>query len=80
MKKCLSMMLAAIMLLCLIPTTTVFAAKEMFLSISSVKVSGVTTPVVGEKPSLNAVSEETGKYTVAKVFWAEYDKDWHSSR
>lgn len=76
MKKCLSMMLAAIMLLCLIPTTTVFAAKEMFLSISSVKVSGVTTPVVGEKPSLNAVSEETGKYTVAKVFWAEYDKDF----
>ena len=76
MKKCLSMALAIIMLLCLIPTTTVFAAKENFLILSSVSISGVTTPVVGETPVFNATSDETGKYSVSKVTWAEYDLDF----
>lgn len=76
MKKCLSMALAIIMLLCLIPTTTVFAAKENFLILSNVSISGVTTPVVGETPVFNATSDETGKYSVSKVTWAEYDLDF----
>lgn len=76
MKKCLSLVLTVIMILCLIPTTTVFAAKENFLTLSNVSISGVTTPVVGETPVFNAASDETGKYSVSKVTWAEYDLDF----
>ena len=52
MKKCLSMALAIIMLLCLIPTTTVFAAKGE--SISQLDLT-VTAPVDGAKPSYDKI-------------------------
>lgn len=75
MKKLLSIVLIALLLagMFTLPTS---AAKEMFLTLSSVSVSGVVTPVVGQKPSATAVSDEAGKYTVAKVAWSEYDKDF----
>ena len=76
MKKFLSLVLTVIMILCLMPTASVFAAKENFLILSNVSISGVTTPVVGETPVFNATSDETGKYSVSKVTWAEYDLDF----
>ena len=52
MKKCLSMVLVMVLLLCLIPTTAVFAAKEQ--SISTLDLT-VTAPIEGEKPSYNKI-------------------------
>lgn len=49
MKKCLSMVFAVIMLLCLIPTTTVFASTVM-----TVDVEKIDLPVAGAKPDLSA--------------------------
>lgn len=75
MKKILSVLLIVFLLLGVF-TVSAFAAKEQFLVINTAKISGVVTPIVGEKPSNTATSEESGKYNVAKVFWSEYDKDF----
>ena len=55
MKKCLSMVFAVIMLLCLIPTTTVFASTVM-----TVDVEKIDLPVAGAKPDLSAQLGNTG--------------------
>lgn len=52
MKKCLSLVLVTVLLLCLIPTTAVFAAKEQ--SISTLDLT-VTAPTEGEKPSYDKI-------------------------
>jgi len=52
MKKCLALAMVAIMLLCLIPTISVFAAKEETLSTLTLN---VTAPVEGEKPAYNKI-------------------------
>lgn len=52
MKKCLSILLVTVLLLCLIPTTAVFAAKEQ--SISTLDLT-VTAPIEGEKPSYDKI-------------------------
>lgn len=55
MKKCLSMVFAVIMLLCLIPTTTVFASTVM-----TVDVEKIDLHVAGAKPDLSAQLGNTG--------------------
>ncbi len=52
MKKFISMTLAIIMLLCMIPTTTVFAAKEEVISQLDLT---VPSPKEGEKPSYDKI-------------------------
>ncbi len=52
MKKFISMTLAIIMLLCMIPTTTVFAAKEEVISQLDLT---VPSPKEGEKPSYDQI-------------------------
>ena len=52
MKNCLAMMLALIMMLCLIPTTSVFAAKEESLTNLTLT---VTSPQEGAKPAYDKI-------------------------
>jgi len=52
MKKCLAMALTVILLLCLIPTTSVFAAKEE--SLTSLTLT-VTAPQEGAKPAYDKI-------------------------
>ena len=52
MKKYLSLVLAVVMILCLIPATTVFAAKEEV--INQVELT-VVAPVEGEKPAYDKI-------------------------
>ena len=74
MKKWLSLLLVSL-LICGMFSTTAFAAKEMFTTIEHASVSGVEFPIVGQKPGYSITSNESGKYTVAKVTWSEYNKD-----
>lgn len=68
MKKALSIILIAIMLFCIVPTT-VFAATE----IKIVTVKDILEPLDGFKPDLSGTPGEASKYTVKKVEWTEYD-------
>ena len=68
MKKALSIILIAIMLFCIVPTT-VFAATE----IKIVTVKDILEPLDGFKPVLSGTPGEASKYTVKKVEWTEYD-------
>jgi len=52
MKNCLAMMIALIMMLCLIPTTSVFAAKEESLTNLTLT---VTSPQEGAKPAYDKI-------------------------
>ncbi len=52
MKNCLAMMLVLIMMLCLIPTTSVFAAKEESLTNLTLT---VTSPQEGAKPAYDKI-------------------------
>lgn len=72
MKKCLSMVLTLIMLLCIIPTTTVFASTVM-----TVEIKNIDLPVVGSKPDLSAeLGNLSDVIKITKVEWSEYDADW----
>ena len=72
MKKCLSMVLAVIMLLCLIPTTTVFASTVMM-----VEIKNIDLPVAGSKPDFSAeLGDLTDVIKIIKVEWTEYDDGW----
>lgn len=68
MKKTLSIILIAIMLFCIVPTTA-FAATE----IKIVTVKDIIEPIDGFKPDLSGTPGEASKYTVKKVEWTEYD-------
>ena len=57
MKKCLSLVLAIAMLLCLIPGTTAFAVKEMFKEINQVSVNEVYSPAAGTEVQFSANCE-----------------------
>lgn len=71
MKKCISMVLAAIMLLYLIPTT-VFASTIMM-----VDVENIDLPVAGAKPDLSAqLGSLSGVMKITLVEWSEYDEGW----
>jgi len=72
MKKYLSMVLALIMLLCIIPTTTVFASTVM-----SVEIKNIDLPVIGDKPDFSAeLGSLSGVMKITKVEWVEYDEGW----
>ena len=72
MKKCLSMVFAVIMLLCLIPTTTVFASTVM-----TVEIKNIDLPVAGSKPDFSAdLGDLTDVMKITKVEWIEYDDGW----
>ena len=72
MKKCLSMALMLIMLLCLIPTTTVFASTIM-----RVEIKNIDLPVAGSKPDFSAeLGDLTDVMKIIKVEWTEYDDGW----
>ena len=70
MKKLLSMLLVAIMLLCLMPTTTVFAAKENFIAIDEVTINEVYSPAAGTEVQFNAKCI-TDHITVNAIRWYE---------
>lgn len=72
MKKCLSMVLTLIMLLCIIPTTTVFAS-----TVEWAEIKNIDLPVVGSKPDLSAeLGNLSDEMKITKVEWTEYDADW----
>ncbi len=70
MKKCLSLVLAIAMLLCLIPGTTAFAAKEMFIAINQVSVNEVYSPAAGTEVQFSA-NCETNHVALDSVSWYE---------
>lgn len=72
MKKCLSMVLVVIMLLCLIPTTAVFAS-----TVITVDIGDIALPVAGNTPDLSATLGNTdGTHKITLVEWSEYDEGW----
>lgn len=75
MKKCLTILLTAILLatICVVPAS---AAKEMFTTLSSVSVESITLPIVGQKPTFSATVLSSANYTVSKVTWSEYNEDF----
>lgn len=72
MKKFLSLVLTLIMLLCLMPTTSVFASTVM-----KAEIKNIDLPVIGEKPDFSAeLGSLSGVMKITKVEWVEYDADW----
>ena len=72
MKKVLSLVLTLIMLLCLMPTTTVFASIVM-----RAEIKNIDLPVIGEKPDFSAeLGSLSDVMKITKVEWVEYDADW----
>ena len=72
MKKCLSMALMLIMLLCLMPTTSVFAA-----SVTIVDAENIELPVAEEKPDFSAdLPNWSSAHKITGVEWVEYDGGW----
>ena len=72
MKKCLSMALMLIMLLCLMPTTSVFAA-----SVTIVDAENIELPVAEEKPDFSAdLPNWSSAHKITGVEWVEYDEGW----
>ena len=72
MKKLLSMLLVAIMLLCLMPTTSVFAA-----SVTMVDAVNIELPVAEEKPDFSAdLPNWSDAHKITGVEWVEYDEGW----
>jgi len=72
MKKFLSLALTVIMLLCLMPTTSVFAA-----SVTLVEAVNIELPVAGEKPDFSAdLPNWSNAHKIADVEWVEYDEGW----
>ncbi len=70
MKKCLSLVLAIVLMLCLIPSTAVFAAKENFIKITEVTVNEVYAPAAGTEVQFSA--NTTTKYVaINSVKWYE---------
>lgn len=54
MKKCLSLVLSVVLLLSLLPGTTVFAAKETFKPIEAVSINEVSSPAAGTEIQFSA--------------------------
>lgn len=79
MKRILCVLVILTLMICCV-SVNVQAAKEMFTALGSAEVIDVVLPVIGEKPALTATSAESGKYTVAKVSWSEYDEDFDHVR
>lgn len=76
MKKCLSMILAIVVLLCLMPTTEVFASLVMMVDIDEIDL-----PVAGNKPDLSAtLGNDHGTYKITRIEWVEYDEGWEFQR
>ena len=72
MKKFLSLVLTVIMLLCLMPTTLVFAA-----SVTMVDAVNIELPVAGEKPDFSAdLPNWSNAHKITGVEWVEYDEGW----
>jgi len=72
MKKVLSLVLTVIMLLCLMPTTSVFAA-----SVTMVYAVNIELPVAGEKPDFSAdLPNWSNAHKITSVEWVEYDEGW----
>ena len=72
MKKLLSLVLTVIMLLCLMPTTSVFAA-----SVTMVDAVNIELPVAGEKPDFSAALPNwSDAHKITSVEWVEYDEGW----
>lgn len=72
MKKLLSMLLVAIMLLCLMPTASVFAA-----SVTMVDAVNIELPVAEEKPDFSAdLPNWSDAHKITGVEWVEYDEGW----
>lgn len=70
MKKCLSLVLAVVLLLSLLPGTTVFAAKETFKPIEAVSINEVSSPAAGTEVQFSANCETTGA-GIDTVQWFE---------
>ena len=75
MKKILSIILIAIMLFSIVPTTA-FAATE----INIVTVKDILEPLDGFKPDLSGTPGHSSKYSVKKVEWTEYDDEMEWQR
>ena len=72
MKKLLSLVLTVIMLFCLMPTASVFAA-----SVTMVDAVNIELPVAGEKPDLSAdLTNWSNAHKITGVEWVEYDEGW----
>ncbi len=72
MKKFLSLVLTVIMLLCLMPTTLVFAA-----SVTMVEAVNIELPVAEEKPDFSAdLPNWSNAHKITGVEWVEYDEGW----
>ncbi len=72
MKKFLSLALTVIMLLCLMPTTSVFAA-----SVTMVDAVNIELPVAEEKPDFSAdLPNWSDAHKITGVEWVEYDEGW----
>ena len=72
MKKLLSLVLTVIMLFCLMPTTSVFAA-----SVTLVEAVNIELPVAGEKPDFSAdLPNWSNAHKITGVEWVEYDEGW----
>ena len=79
MKKALCILLTALMILCILPTT-VFAAKENFTTINIVTVEDILEPIDGYKLDFSATPGHATKYSITKINWSEYDSDWEWER
>ena len=79
MKRTLSILAVAIMLLCMV-TPTVFAAKENFTTINIVTVEDILEPIDGYKLDFSATPGQATKYSITKISWSEYDSDWEWER
>lgn len=76
MKKCLSIALAVIMLLCLLPTTTALASY-----VAAVDIKDIDLPVAGAKPDLSAeLGSLSDVMKITLVEWTEYDEGWEWQR
>ena len=72
MKKFLSLVLTVIMLLCLMPTTSAFAA-----SVTMVDAVNIELPVAEEKPDFSAdLPNWSDAHKITGVEWVEYDEGW----
>lgn len=72
MKKCFAIMLTAIMLLCVLPTTTAFASMIM-----AVDTDNIDLPIAGAKLDTSAqLGSLSNVMKITLVEWSEYDEGW----